>query len=63
MTQDQAIQRGFTEFIEVWREKGDKEGENVERKHNINTFDDILAITRSYDNIYTVAIFLIKPKQ
>jgi hypothetical protein len=62
MTQEQAIQRGFTHFIEVWRNRSQKEGENVESLHKIGLFDGILDVTTTKPNLYTVAIFLIKPK-
>ena len=68
MTQEQAIQRGFTHFIEVWRDKTDKEGVNTSEwyQHNpetIRLLDYSINYTPSCHNLYTVAIFLIKPKQ
>lgn len=62
MTQAQAIERGFTHFIEVWRDVLDKEGVNVVRMHSISFMGDILEVTKSHPNLYTVCIFLIKPK-
>jgi hypothetical protein len=64
MTQEQAIQRGFTHFIEVWRSELDKEGYNEEENYvsNINSLDNDMKSTKESFNLYTVAIFLIKPK-
>ncbi len=65
MTQEQAIQRGYTHFIEVWRYKDsdDKENMGLNNKQTINLFNWNLEFTNSRQNIYTIAIFLIKPKQ
>jgi hypothetical protein len=62
MTQEQAIQRGFTHFIEVWNYYDSKEGCTDQWGHNINIFDSILEMTKHNPQLYTVAIFLIKPK-
>jgi len=65
MTQAQAIERGYTHFIEVWRYNDDKEGKNMGEQNalDINSFDLHLNETKNpLNEIYTVAIFLIKPK-
>ena len=64
MTQEQAIQRGFTHFIEVWRSRLDREGENMIDNgiEPISNLDYLTSVTHQCYNIYTVAIFLIKPK-
>jgi hypothetical protein len=64
MTQAQAIERGFTHFLEVWRGKTEKEGVNYDKSKvkKINDLDENLAFTTRLNNLYTVAIFLIKPK-
>lgn len=67
MTQAQAIERGFTHFIEVWRARTDKEGFNYGKGnlHDIYEFDENVNFTRTFNNIYTVCVFLckLKPKQ
>jgi len=62
MTQAQAIERGYTHFIEVWRDVEAKEGVNVVRQHPIDIFDAILRVSTNCPYVYTVCIFLIKPK-
>lgn len=63
MTQAQAIERGFTHFIEVWRDRRDSLGENRNEHfvRHIDNFDDLLHTTSRLEQLYTVAIFLIKP--
>lgn len=65
MTQAQAIERGYTHFIEVWRDGTDKEGVNYGKGklYDITRFDQNVNFTRTFNHLYTVAIFLIKPKQ
>jgi quinol monooxygenase YgiN len=67
MTQEQAIQRGFTHFIEVWRNKTHKEGYNQSEsyKSEIQPLKELhrsTKLSKSLHKLYTVAIFLIKPK-
>jgi hypothetical protein len=64
MTQEQAIQRGFTHFIEVWHDVNSKQGDNYGycNVFSISNLDNILSGTKNLPKLYTVAIFLIKPK-
>ena len=57
MTQEQAIQRGYTHFIEVWRNRSQKEGENVESLHKIGLFDGILDVTTTKPNLACTCYF------
>jgi len=63
MTQAKAIERGYTHFIEVWRSEEDREGHTKINKGYIHRLDKNLKLTRNLSHLYTVAIFLIKPKQ
>jgi len=65
MTQAQAIERGFTHFVEVWRDATHKEGVNKSEHEvvSITHFDTFTRLTANAPRTYTVAIFLIKPKQ
>lgn len=70
MTQAQAIAKGYTHFIETWRNKEWEQGRNSGENRNsfikdIKTLDANIKETNSYKELYTVCIFLIKlkPKQ
>jgi hypothetical protein len=64
MTQDQVIQRGFTHFIEVWRDESHQQGVNKGEHEvlSIKHFDTFTRLSANAPRTYTVAIFLIKPK-
>jgi hypothetical protein len=63
MTQEQAIQRGFTHFIEVFRHKSYNRGQNMTNQtYPIEDLDRVTDNTKKTLDLYTVAIFLIKPK-
>lgn len=64
MTQAQAIERGFTHFIEVYRSRKWEEGNTrSEELIGIDEFDYHFEVGKLFPSIYTVCIFLIKPKQ
>lgn len=64
MTQQEAVEKGYTHFIEVWRSiiniKGQNCGEDVVSK--IRFLDNNTKMTKTTPNIYTVCVWLIKPK-
>lgn len=67
MTQEQAISKGYTHFIEVWRNINSINGVN-DCEYQPNNYRDVceldfaIEFTKSCHSLYTVAIFLIKPK-
>lgn len=64
MTQAQAIELGYTHFIEVYRNREWEEGNTTsEEPIEIEEFDYHFQVARLFPMLYTVAIFLIKPKQ
>lgn len=59
---EQLEKNGYTHFIEVWKAKGENEVERFTTNLPIDYLPAALEKTKEFPYIYTVCIFLIKPK-